>query len=101
MDDEDEFVDAVEGREEEGTDSTDEKSGNEGVDDDGGFGDDDFGDFAEEEDEDEDDEVHEEYDPEVEESTRNLQEIHTSEVTAELVSAETSRTPIVCPDRTF
>lgn len=74
MDDEDEFVDAVDTREgEEDFGISNFRAGDVG--DDAGFNDDDFGDFAEQEESDADDEVHEDYDPEVEETARRAEQI--------------------------
>jgi hypothetical protein len=82
MDDEDEFVDAVEQREEEDTVNGEDEN-DAPADDQEGFGDDDFGDFgdfaAEQDDDDEDEHVHEEYDPEHEEQSRKTESTPTRE----------------------
>ena len=102
MDDEDEFVDAVDGREdEEEEDSTREGDSGEIEDDDEGFGDDDFGDFsnfAEQQESEEEDEGQEDYDPEVEETTRGAEQMRLQEPAAMTQpSIDTSTPPIVLP----
>jgi hypothetical protein len=91
MEDEDEFVDAVEG--------TDERESVEDEDVEGeGFGDDEFGDFGEftAEAEDNDEEVQEEYDPEAEEETRRSDEVQRQEaMKAEQSHRETRNLPPV------
>jgi hypothetical protein len=92
MDDEDEFVDAIDGREEE-EDIGSKDFRAEEVGDDAGFDDDDFGDFAEQE---ENDEVYDEYDPEVEENTRKTEQIRIQDTPIpEEPKVATEKRPIV------
>ena len=98
MDDEDEFVDAVDGRDEEEEDEgLSERDDGDAGEDDGGFGDDDFGDFGDfnepPESEDED-QVH---DPDVE-TTAQRERIHIHNPGAtELHTIEDVSPPIVPP----
>jgi hypothetical protein len=80
MDDEDEFVDAVEERDEE-SGANDENKSDAPANEEDGFGDDDFGDFGDfaAEQGDDDNEVHEEYDPELEERTQRIGHIPSQE----------------------
>jgi hypothetical protein len=100
MDDEDEFVDAVEQREEEDTvNGEDENDAT--ADDQEGFGDDDFGDFGDfaaeqDDDDDEDEQVHEEYDPDVEEQSRKIQPIATGETQIQ-PPRDSLKPPLVSP----
>ena len=100
MDDEDEFVDAVEGREEEEEGLSDQEDGEEPGDDDGGFGDDDFGDFGDfnEQQESEEDQVHEEYVPDIEEAAQRPETIQIDDSNAgEPDTIEEGSPPIVPP----
>ena len=96
MEDEDEFVDAVDGTEDKQSSSPEINQSNDAED---GFGDDDFGDFgdfaAEGDDEDED-EGHEEYNPEAEDEARRSEEIKRQDAIAkEELKADTPNLPPV------
>jgi hypothetical protein len=99
MEDEDEFVDAVEERDEENG-VTDEAESDAPTDEGDGFGDDDFGDFGDfaAEQDDDDDEVHEEYDPELEEQTQRIRHVPPRE--PEICPPSTpTKPPLVHPDK--
>lgn len=100
MDDEDEFVDAVDGREEE-EGLSGQEDGDEAGDNDDGFGDDDFGDFGdfnEQQGSEDEDEVHEEYDPDVEETAQRAKRIQMHEPSAvERDTIEEASSPLVPP----
>lgn len=106
MDDDEEFVDAVDGREnDEEEDSAREEDNEEEVDDDdGGFGDDDFGDFGdfgEQHESEEEEELHEDYDPEVEETAQRIEGIRIqAPVESIQPTMDISTPPIVPPIRT-
>jgi hypothetical protein len=95
MDDEDEFVDAVDGRDEdENLDSRDFRA--EEVDNGAGFDDDDFGDFAEQEESDADDGAYEEYDPEAIEAARKAEQVRIEDTSnLDQPTITTGKRPIV------
>jgi hypothetical protein len=105
MDDEDEFVDAVDGREnEDEEDSIHDGDAGEIEDDDGGFGDDDFGDFgnfAEQQESEEEDEDQKDYDPEVEETTRRAEQMRLQEHAATMQPSIDTSTPLIVPSYSF